>query len=34
MLAERLQDTHGPVDGLNRLHGYCRIAFDIVECPR
>jgi hypothetical protein len=34
MLAERLQDAHGTVDGLNCLHRYCRIAFDIVECPR
>ena len=34
VLAERLQDAHGTVDGLNCLHRYCRIAFDIVECPR
>ncbi len=34
MLAEGLQDADCPVYGLNRLHGYCRIAFDIVECPR
>jgi hypothetical protein len=34
MLAERLEDAHGPIDGLNRLHCYCRIAFDIVECER
>jgi len=34
MLAERLENAHGTVDGLNCLHGYCRIAFDIVECRR
>jgi len=34
MLAEGLQDADSPINGLNCLHGYCRIAFDIVECPR
>jgi len=33
MLAERLEDADRPVHGLNLLRGYCRIPFDIVECP-
>jgi hypothetical protein len=32
MLSEGFQDAHCPVDRLNRLHSYCRITFDIVEC--